>query len=110
MRLNSSLPIWRGKDRECPDSVIALGAQATQIYRLILLEGIAPVLLGAIAGVLVAFLAARAVSGLLYGVGPFNVPIAAGAAVTLVLTGALASLLPAVRATRIDPVQALRAE
>jgi ABC-type antimicrobial peptide transport system permease subunit len=47
---------------------------------------------------------------LLFGVGGFNIGIAAGAAAILLLTGGVASLLPAIRATRIDPVQALRAE
>ena len=89
---------------------IALGAQPAQIYRLILEDGITPVLLGTVAGVALAVLAARAVSGLLFGVAGFNIGIAVGAAAILLLTGGLASLLPAIRATHIDPVQALRAE
>jgi putative ABC transport system permease protein len=89
---------------------IALGAQPAQIYRLILEDGVTPVLIGTIAGIAVAALAARAISGMLFGVGSFNLGIAATAAVILLLTGGLASLLPAVRATRIDPVKALRAE
>jgi ABC-type antimicrobial peptide transport system permease subunit len=68
------------------------------------------VLLGTISGIAVAALAARAISGLLFGVGRFNIGIAVAAAAVLLLTGGLASLLPAIRATRIDPVQALRAE
>jgi predicted permease len=89
---------------------IALGAQPAQIYRLILEDGVTPVLIGAVAGVGLAVLAARAIGGLLYGVGSFNLDIAAAAAVILIAIGALASLIPAIRATRIDPVQALRAE
>ncbi|HEX6770781.1 MAG TPA: ABC transporter permease [Acidobacteriaceae bacterium] len=89
---------------------IALGAQPAQIYRLILEEGVTPVLIGAVAGIGLAVLAARAISGLLFGVGSFNLSIALAAAVVLLATGAIASLLPAIRATRIDPVQALRAE
>jgi predicted permease len=89
---------------------IALGAQPAQIYRLILEDGVTPVLLGAITGIALAVLAARAIGGLLYGVGSFNIGIAAGAALMLLVIGGLASLLPAIRATRIDPVQALRAE
>ncbi len=89
---------------------IALGAQPAQIYRLIFEDGVTPVLLGTFAGIALAALAARAISGLLFGVGQFNIGIAAGAAAILLLTGALASLLPAIRATHIDPVQALRAE
>jgi predicted permease len=89
---------------------IALGAQPAQIYRLILEDGVTPVLVGTLAGVALAALAARAISGLLFGVGGFNIGIAAGAAAILLLTGGVASLLPAIRAARIDPVQALRAE
>jgi putative ABC transport system permease protein len=89
---------------------IALGAQPAQIYRLILEDGITPVFIGTLAGVALAALAARAISGLLFGVGGFNIGIAAAAAAVLLLTGGFASLLPAIRATRIDPVQALRAE
>src|SRR6201996_484386 len=89
---------------------IALGAQPAQIYRLILADGVAPVLVGTLAGIALAALAARAISGLLFDVGGFNIGIAAGAAAILLLTGGVASLLPAIRATRIDPVQALRAE
>ena len=89
---------------------IALGAQPAQIYRLILEDGVTPVLVGTLAGIALAALAARAISGLLFGVGGFSIGIAAGAAAILLLTGGVASLLPAIRATRIDPVQALRAE
>ena len=89
---------------------IALGAQPAQIYRLILEDGVTPVLVGTLAGIALAALAARAISGLLFGVGGFNIGIAVGAAAILLLTGGVASLLPAIRATRIDPVQALRAE
>jgi ABC-type antimicrobial peptide transport system permease subunit len=89
---------------------IALGAQPAQIYRLILEDGITPVFIGTLAGVALAALAARAISGLLFGVGGFNIGIAAAAAAVLLVTGGVASLLPAIRATRIDPVQALRAE
>jgi ABC-type antimicrobial peptide transport system permease subunit len=89
---------------------IALGAQPAQIYRLILEDGVRPVLFGTLAGIALAVLAARAISGLLFGVAGFNIGIAAAAAAVLLVTGGLASLLPAIRATRIDPVQALRAE
>ena len=69
-----------------------------------------PCVHGTLAGVALAALAARAISGLLFGVGGFNIGIAAAAAAVLLVTGGLASLLPAIRATRVDPVQALRAE
>jgi ABC-type antimicrobial peptide transport system permease subunit len=62
------------------------------------------------AGIALAALAARAINGLLFGVGAFNIGIAVVAAAVLLFTGGLASLAPAIRATRIDPVQALRTE
>jgi putative ABC transport system permease protein len=89
---------------------IALGAQPAQIYRLIFEDGVTPVFIGTLLGIALAAFAARAISGLLFGVGSFNIGIAVGAAAILLVTGGLASLLPAIRATHIDPVQALRAE
>jgi predicted permease len=89
---------------------IALGAQPAQIYRLIFEDGVTPVFIGTLLGITLAAFAARAISGLLFGVGSFNIGIAVGAAAILLFTGGLASLLPAIRATHIDPVQALRAE
>ena len=53
-------------------------------------------------------LLARSMAGILYGVGPFDVPSFALAALTLLIAGVLASLLPALRTTRVDPVVALR--
>jgi putative ABC transport system permease protein len=47
-------------------------------------------------------------SGILYGVGPFDLPAFAIAALVLVSAGVVASLLPARRATRVDPMVALR--
>jgi ABC-type lipoprotein release transport system permease subunit len=56
----------------------------------------------------VAVVAARAMSQLLFGVTPFDVPALAGAAAGLVAAATLASLLPARRASRIDPQTELR--
>ena len=47
-------------------------------------------------------------AGILYGVGPFDLPSFALAAFTLLIAGVVASLLPALRTTRVDPVVALR--
>jgi predicted permease len=89
---------------------IALGAQRAQIYSLVVQDGVTPVLIGTIVGVAISALAARAMERLLYGVGSFNMSIACAAIGILLVIGGLASLLPARRATRIDPVRALRAE
>lgn len=89
---------------------LALGAQRTNIYGLVLRDGLIPVLAGVIAGIGVSLLLARIVGSLLFQVSPYN-PLAILAAVsTLVAVGALACLLPARNAATVDPIQALRAE
>ena len=89
---------------------MALGAQRAAVYRLVLSDGLFPVLLGAVAGVGVAFGLARLVSNLLFQVSPYDPVIAAGAVFVLLAVGATACLLPARRASRVDPMQALRME
>jgi ABC-type antimicrobial peptide transport system permease subunit len=89
---------------------LALGAQKASIYRLVLQDGLMPVLIGTSAGVGVAFGSARVVRSMLFEVSPYN-PIVVGAAIlTLVTVGVLACLLPARHAAAVDPMQALRAE
>ncbi|MGH9630348.1 MAG: FtsX-like permease family protein, partial [Bryobacteraceae bacterium] len=89
---------------------MALGAQPSQVRFMILREGFQPVLLGLTAGVAAALAAGQALRTLLFGVGPSD-PLIVTAALTLLTVVALAaSYLPAQRATRIDPVAALRCE
>jgi ABC-type antimicrobial peptide transport system permease subunit len=76
----------------------------------VLEDGVTPVVIGTILGVGISAFAARAMAGMLYGVGSFDISIACAAVGILLIIGGLASLLPARRATRINPVQALRAE
>ena len=89
---------------------LALGAQRKNIYRLVLHDGLTPVLAGAVAGVAVAFACARVVGSLLFQVSPYNSVIASGAVCVLVALGGAACLLPARRAAAVDPMQALRRE
>jgi ABC-type antimicrobial peptide transport system permease subunit len=89
---------------------LALGAQRQNIYRLVLHDGLTPVLAGAVAGIAVAFAFARFVGSLLFQVSPYNSAIASGAVCVLVALGAAACLLPARRAASVDPMQALRRE
>jgi ABC-type antimicrobial peptide transport system permease subunit len=89
---------------------LALGAQRQNIYRLVLHDGLTPVLTGAVAGVAVAFASARVVGSLLFQVSPYNSAIATSAVCVLVAMGAAACLLPARRAAAVDPMQALRRE
>jgi predicted permease len=89
---------------------MALGAQPRQVLRLVLKQGMVLALVGAGMGVLVALPVARLASGLLYGVSATD-PLTY-AAITLLLMGValLACYLPARRATRIDPLVALRVD
>ena len=89
---------------------MALGAQRRDVLRLVMGDGVLLVFVGLAAGLLLAFAASRVVAGFLYGVGA-NDPLTF-AAVPLVL-GAIAlfaGYLPARRATKVDPMTALRYE
>jgi ABC-type antimicrobial peptide transport system permease subunit len=89
---------------------IALGARELDVLRLVFVEGVRLAAVGLAAGMLLALLLTRYMSSLLYGVGS-NDPLAfAGVAALIALVACLACLLPARRATRVDPVVALRAE
>jgi predicted permease len=89
---------------------LALGAQRTNIYGMILRDGMTPVLAGALVGISVAFGFARILSSILFEVSPLNPAIAASAICILLAVGGLACLIPARHAGAIDPMQALRTE
>ena len=89
---------------------MALGAWRAEILRLVLTEGLRPVLTGLVLGALGAFWLSRFVSGFLFGVQPLDPLTHVGAMVLLLVVGALACYLPAARASRVDPLVALRAE
>jgi putative ABC transport system permease protein len=89
-------------------SRVALGAQRGQILRAFLREGLTLVLAGTLGGFLCALCFQHLLSGLLYGVTPMNVSAWSTTAAILISVGILASLLPAGRAARIDPMEALR--
>ncbi len=89
---------------------MALGAQRANIYAQVLREGLAPVFVGTIAGVLTAYIFARLIGSLLFQVSAYDPMIALGAGAVLFLIGVAACLLPARRAARVDPMVALRNE
>jgi len=89
---------------------MALGAQRTNIYGLVLRDGLRPVLAGALAGVAVAFACARLMASLLFQVSPYNPALVAGAVCVLLAVGTVACLLPARRAASIEPMTALHNE
>jgi predicted permease len=88
----------------------ALGARAPQVMALVAREGTILLIRGLTTGVVIAAIAAWLMRGLLFGVSPWD-PIAFAAAIpALLLTGAIACLVPAHRATAVSAVDALRSE
>ena len=89
---------------------LALGAQRADIFRLVLSQGMLLVLAGLTIGLLGALGAARGLQSVLYGVGGFDVSALSFALLALAVVAIIACCLPARRATRVDPIEALRAE
>ncbi|HEX3554521.1 MAG TPA: ABC transporter permease [Thermoanaerobaculia bacterium] len=88
----------------------ALGAQAGEILGLVLREGLALALTGIAIGVAVAYVAARGMGALLFGVRPEDPLTIAVATAMCLATAVVGCLRPAMRAARVDPLSALRAE
>jgi putative ABC transport system permease protein len=89
---------------------LALGAQREQVVRLMLGDGLRPALYGLVLGLAVSAGAVRLIQSMLYGTRPLDPAIFAAVAATLLVVAVFACLIPAWRASRIDPMQALRTE
>jgi len=89
---------------------LAVGAQPRALVRLLMREGVGLVAAGIVIGLLLGFGSARVLQTLLFGVGAGDPLTFIGAPVLLMSVGALAALLPALRASRVDPANVLRAE
>jgi len=89
---------------------IALGAQREQVLRKVLLDGLRPALFGLAFGLAVSVGAVRLIEAMLYGTKPLDPTVFGAVSALLLLVSALACLLPAWRASRLDPMQALRME
>jgi predicted permease len=89
---------------------MALGADETGVLQMVMRRGLLLTLSGIAAGLAISLAAAPRIAPLLYRVSPADPVSIAGAAVFLIAVGALASLIPALRATRVDPIVALRQE
>ncbi|HZR05385.1 MAG TPA: ABC transporter permease [Candidatus Udaeobacter sp.] len=89
---------------------LALGAQRTDVFRLVLGQGMLLVLAGLIIGLLGFVGAGRGLQSVLYGVGGFDAPALSLALFALTVVALIACWLPALRATRVDPITAIRTE
>jgi putative ABC transport system permease protein len=89
---------------------MALGADSGATLRLVLGKSMRLIAGGTICGLIASFAATRAIAGLLYDVSPLDPMVLAGVSALLAGSGFVASLIPARRATRVDPIVALRVE
>ena len=89
---------------------MALGSQRASVARLVLRQGLATVAAGLAVGVPVSLFANGLLSGFLYDVEPRDPLTLAVVALLLVAVSTAACLVPARRATRVDPVEVLRSE
>lgn len=89
---------------------MALGAQRTEVLRLVLVDGMRPVAFGLVLGLCGGATAGMLIRSILYGTRPVDPVVFLGMTGSLLLTAVIASAIPALRACRIEPVQALRLE
>jgi putative ABC transport system permease protein len=101
--------IVRGRSREIGIRT-ALGAQRADVLRLVIFEGMSPALVGVGAGTIAALASAKVMETLVFGVSASDPLTLAAVAATLALVALMASLVPAYRALRLDPVKILRAD
>ncbi len=89
---------------------IALGAQREQVLRLMLFDGLRPAILGLVLGLVASAGATRLIGSLLYGTQPLDPIVYIVVTLALLAVAAIACLVPAWRASQLDPMQALRTE
>jgi predicted permease len=87
---------------------MALGAQRRQVLGMIVRHGVKLALIGVVAGLASSAMITRLLSGMLYGIRPFDLATFATMTVLLLLVSVAASCMPAYRAARVDPIRTLR--
>src|SRR6185436_18713595 len=100
--------IVRGRSREIGIRT-ALGAQSADVVRLVVFEWLTPAVIGIAAGAVAALGASQILQKLVFGASPSAPPTFAVVAGTLAAVALLASLVPAYRASKLDPIEVLRA-
>ena len=89
---------------------IALGAQRKQVLRLVLVDGLRPALIGLVLGLAASAVVVRLIRSMLYETSPLDASVFAMVAAILLSVAVLACMMPAWRASRLNPMQALRME
>ena len=89
---------------------MALGAQTRDVLQLVLSQGMKPVLFGLVAGMIAALALGWLLTSQLYRVSAYNPALLAGTTVVLATVALVACLIPAHRATQVNPIIALRYE
>lgn len=89
---------------------IALGARRTHVLRLTLIDGLRPALFGLLLGLAASAGSVKLIQSMLFGTRPFDPAVFVAVSATLLVVAALACAMPAWRASRLDPMLALRTE
>ena len=89
---------------------MALGAQISDVLRMVVVAGMKPTLLGVIIGLAGALALGRVLSSVIYGVSARDLATFCTVALMMIVVGLFASMLPAYRATKVDPMKTLRDE
>jgi ABC-type antimicrobial peptide transport system permease subunit len=89
---------------------IALGARSSSVQAMVLRQGLAMTLTGLGLGLVGTLGLTRLLTSLLYGVSPSDPRVLGGAVLVLAVVSTIACLVPAIRATRVNPIEALRSE
>jgi ABC-type antimicrobial peptide transport system permease subunit len=89
---------------------MSLGAGAGSLMKMVVFQGVVLALTGVVIGIAAAMAVTRGLSFFLFGVNPFDPLTFTTVSLILLGAGVMATILPARRATRVDPVEALRAD